>query len=828
MNKLSPHLMMDTTACHAVARAQFRMRLHQSSLSHVSFDVFDTVLLRRCTDPSGVLEKAYYLLPLHNHNAVTANLFVQHRQLSEHKARKIAKAKRGSPEVSIQEIYSHFPFHVFGLPRGDCSTLINAEFAAEQALCFANPDIHLLCKEAQSCDKAVGFISDTYWSTEQLRNLLLSCIPDLTYDFLYASSDHHRGKSEGLFHIYTGERGIAPIDALHMGDNPQSDVRSPSELGMQAIHYPQASDELTAIFTRESSIAKLIAGPTASTLDTGLRTARRQICGSTNAADTAFAYGCSVIGPVMTAFDRFIQQKVHTLENAGNSVAVAFIARDGWLSHVIWQSRHDKNVGYAEVNRRTALIGAADTEVIVQFFSRLPSVDLASASRFFKGITPQLKSYFGRSPTGIVRGNEFAKALPDLIDAATRRAIAAQHRQSLLRHLRQCIPDFDTCTDLILVDLGYSGTVQKGLRAIFDAEKLTPRLHGVYLLCVDEDLNDIGPKDTACSYLGGHALPPAVRHTVLDNISILEQICSAADGSVRSYSDTGQIQREDDPRPEVDKALTSRIRDGALCFAQQAHSPAFSNSDAIAPWIAASLARALWLPTDTELELLAPLRHDVNLGTHALAAMADPNGASNKIAARPFHAAMNVPQPAMWKAGSLSAISPLHGYLYAMFASGNACPDTWHEAALPTAPVVAFPRSGVEHHLTIPANCVRTLHGEYRMRIPLARSHNIGTISVPASSLPPRAEICGLTLQTGTTLKSAATSDTIEPIDQQALLGADLTIRDGIISTSARTGCLLIPIAPLKMAFGLLTLTVKPLDGLRLLAPTKAGASLNG
>src|ERR1700752_205589 len=87
-------------------------------VSACSFDVFDTFLLRACTTPDGVFERSYELSGISRIFPNVSASFVQHRIQAESRARRTAKEKRGGYEVHIEEIYSFFPFRLFGLARG--------------------------------------------------------------------------------------------------------------------------------------------------------------------------------------------------------------------------------------------------------------------------------------------------------------------------------------------------------------------------------------------------------------------------------------------------------------------------------------------------------------------------------------------------------------------------------------------------------------------------------------------------------------------------------------------------------------------------------------
>src|SRR5215470_7852648 len=94
-----------------------------------SFDVFDTFLLRACTTPDGVFERTYELSGISRTCPNVSASFVQHRVQAESRARKAAKEKHGGHEVHIEEIYSLFPFKLFGLARNDLNGLVESEFS---------------------------------------------------------------------------------------------------------------------------------------------------------------------------------------------------------------------------------------------------------------------------------------------------------------------------------------------------------------------------------------------------------------------------------------------------------------------------------------------------------------------------------------------------------------------------------------------------------------------------------------------------------------------------------------------------------------------------
>lgn len=807
-------------AAHAAARS--------GPIAAFSFDVFDTFLLRRTTTPDGVFERAFALAPIPAQWRGMAEAFVQQRQLAEGKCRKAASAAGGSPEVTIEEIYQRFPTGVFGLNRDQWPALVEAEFQAELELCFANPDVADLIRELRASGMRTGFISDTYWRGEQLGRLLAHCAPDLGWDFLYASCDHRSGKGEKLFTRYMKEQRLTPATAAHLGDNDLTDILPARKLGITAIRYPQASPALIAQFQRETGIFRMFCADNGASprLDHGNRTCRRVVTAKAPAQSPAFTFGVRVLGPVLSTFDRFVSDRIAKLQNRGNKVAVAFLARDGLAPLEIWRAQRHDTAGYVEANRRIAMIAGSETmEPVVQLFERVTKLNHDIAVSFFKADTPRLRKYFQHQPNGIVSGKEFAAALPHLIGNDLLHQLADRLRKGLVAHLRAAIPQFDECTDLVLVDLGYSGTVQKALRTVFDKEGLSQRLHGLYLLTADEALHDVAADDSAEGMLSDRIMTPHAKRAMLNNVSILEQLCSAPQGSVRDYDASGNVLRESDPRPPAQLALCDEIRQGAIHFTRHlAAMPAAGYPDPAADltvassWAGAVLARALLLPTDDELVLLGGCKHDINLGSQSLAPMADPQAAQAIVGAKPFHVACGPHEPPMWMAGSMAALSPLHGMLYALMGAGQLIGDVAGDVPCGTAEVALLDQTGGQQQVV---TCLRTGYGDVRLRVPVIRAAGATTLAVTMSALPRRGFIRSISVQTGETAKKAMQSAQVDTIAVTSVQALGPTLDRGLYEGSE--GHLLIPLPPLDQDIAVLTLTITPLDGQRILSLEEDG-----
>lgn len=781
-----------------------------------SFDVFDTFLLRACTTPDGVFERTYELSGISRTCPDVSANFVQHRIQAESRARRIAKERRGESEVHIAEIYSFFPFKLFGLARGDLNDLIESEFSAELELCRANPDMLWQYLDMKRAGHRVGFISDTYWNSDRLARLLRACRPGLTWDFLYASCDHGSSKSEALFATYLSQQGIDASSSFHVGDNEKADIKGAKRHGIRPRYYPQATPQLASTFQRETALFELLCQGAPSRLDHGARTLRRMVAARSAEKSPAFRLGVTVLGPVMAAFDAFIARRCEEASGSGRKVALGFLGRDGFLSHRIWQELHGPTAAYLEINRRVSLIASADTmQPLVDLLSKVFKIDAPTFGDMLKIMPAKVAAFFAGFPDGIASGEELAEALPALMNPAEIVALAAGLRARLVSYLRQAIPDFDDCTDLVLADLGYSGSVQKALRRIFDLEGLKIRVHGAYLMSLDDAFDDLTEEDSAEGFISDLVVTPHVKRMLIRNVALLEQICCSAEGSVRDY-DGNQVLREINPRPEGQIALAAGIRAGALAFAEAAEEVAldfclspYDTPDVAARWCTATLARLLLLPDDDELALLGDLKHDVNLGTHALAPMIDGDFIRRQITARGLSAACTASAPPMWLAGCFARLSPSHAYLYTLFGANRLPADVFEESPCDPVEIGLFRGNGGATLETVTAH--RTGLGELRVRVPVSRAMGIAMIVLPLPKFAAEGLLHGVTVQSANDVRDAAESQDVLGITAESLVYAGIQRNGDHYRAETEDGCLLIPVAPMTQDIAIYSVAITPL-----------------
>jgi hypothetical protein len=768
------------------------------SVSAFSFDVFDTFLLRACTTPDGVFERTYELCGIAETHPNVSENFVQHRILAETRARKVAKDKCGSAEVRIADIYFYFPFKLFGLNRGSLDDFAAAEFRAELELCRVNPEMLRQYLEMKATGHRVGFISDTYWSSGQLGRLLRTCSPGLTWDFLYASCDHGSSKSEALFAKYLSEQRVDATKSFHAGDNEHADIKGARRHGIRPRYFAQASAEFTSKLQRETTIFELVCPARPSRLDHGSRTLRRMVAAQSVEKSAAFRLGLTVVGPIMTAFDAFIEERRARLARSGRRATVAFLGRDGFLSYQIWRETHGEPAAYVEINRRISLVGSSDTLApLVKLLGDLPKVDAPTFAGIVKVIPPKVARFFARYPDGAATGREFINALPDLMHVDEIADIAAGLRKRLLGYLRLSIPGFDSCTDLVLADLGYAASAQKALRRIFDLEGINIRLHGAYLLSVDDAYDDIADGDTAEGLISDLVLTPHFKRMIGLNVPLFENVCCIGEGAARDYRG-GEVLREINPRSAEEMALAAEIQSGAIAFVVRSREIApslglkpFAALDVAARWAGVGLARLLLLPDDDELGLFGGFKHDLNLGTHALAPMINGESVRDHMVANGLPRAFMTTKPT-WPGGSIAALSPSHAFLYLVFGANRLPANVFGDVPCGSLQVGLF-KNGSDASIET-MTVYRTGFGDLRLRIPISHAMAVTTIALPLGRFAREGIIQGVVVQAGETIADAVECKDVKRVPWESLAFAGLEQSGRHYRAHDDDGCLLIPV----------------------------------
>ena len=195
------------------------------SFDVISFDIFDTLLLRPFVKPTDL----FYVMERDEH----CEGFAQARIAGEQRAQAKVRAA-GRAEATLDEIYH-------GIPEWE--KLKDAEIKAEKRFLTVNPEMLVVYEKAKSLGKKVIITSDMYMPVGVLQDILTSK-GVVGWDGFYVSSECQLQKCTGtVYEKILNDVGAGADKILHIGDNNYSDVIRANEKGIVAYGYQKIVDK---------------------------------------------------------------------------------------------------------------------------------------------------------------------------------------------------------------------------------------------------------------------------------------------------------------------------------------------------------------------------------------------------------------------------------------------------------------------------------------------------------------------------------------------------------------------------------------------------------
>ena len=306
-------------------------------MAYVSFDIFDTCLIRKCGNANNV----FFLLGriLFGIDSTQAEMFYHWRVWAESEA--IRRTNRKA--VTIAEIYDTLRPEI----RGEYTTeeIIEAEMnlASEQLRLL--PSTLKLITEYRNQGYGVVFISDMYLPSSFLRELLLREGIWKESDALFVSCECGYTKSTSDLYMHVArKKGSKPL--YHYGDTPWSDIKMAKKVGINPIliHSDFNKTEKYVL-----SKTKYLKQALAFSCIVGVMRFSRLTSTLGFAADMSADF----VAPIWTAYVFDILQKA----KRDNIERLYFLARDGyillWIAKQLHEMCPNLELRYLYVSRKS-------------------------------------------------------------------------------------------------------------------------------------------------------------------------------------------------------------------------------------------------------------------------------------------------------------------------------------------------------------------------------------------------------------------------------------------------------------------------------------------
>lgn len=510
------------------------MKSNSKNLSHiyqcirefsiVSFDVFDTLLLRNVINPTDVfrlVELEYYCL-------YSKKIpFLKIRVEAEEKARRQANKE----DIHLDDIYNIIRRHL----GDEAEEFKRLEFELEKKILVANPEIKPLFDMARELNKKIYIISDMYLPSQWIGEIL-----DMNgirgYDRLFVSGELNLTKSTGSMYEYIRKsESISDSERwFHIGDNAHSDYFKARKHGIESYHYikPTERFEIGPIHAVGDSIIRAL-----------------QINGqiANQHMEYWYRFGWEVVGPLYTGLMFWLADHLRGKDN------IYFLSRDGYLPYRLYNMlrKFDADLPegrYLYASRRAIIYPH------LPFEDREHALDILTAHNPALGQKLTVKDIFANlelNPDNYEYQLEKCGISVDTI--VTEKSIGQVHQllesiwdditRSLYAEgdlLRQYFEDNDILKydTLYIFDIGWRGSTHLALQRLLEKP-----VHGYYFGTTKNIFEEI--RERSYGYAFERGKPAKLKKRIFEHIMMYELVFSAPEGSlIRFVKDdsSGRIQ----------------------------------------------------------------------------------------------------------------------------------------------------------------------------------------------------------------------------------------------------------------------------------------------
>lgn len=662
-------------------------RVQAPDIQLLSLDIFDTLLWRTVAEPvDAFLLLGQRLLDGHV-TTLRPPAFARLRQHAESRARAHSWSTRGTRECTLEEIYDQLAA-VLPQDRAACPQL---EVDVERELCRPDLAVAALVRLAGAMGKSVQLVSDTYFSEPQLRQLLAHPeLAPLTKVPVWSSSEHGVSKAEGLLARAAEAAGVQPGQVVHAGDNRTADVAAAEALGMSAVDYSGFTPALERAVARERRVLSIVgAARSPDGTDSGLlalrsRAAHRAEVLSLPARLAPFwTAGATIFGPALTGFSSWVHERARAvgaskvfclmregqflselIVTAGISAPQPVVAQTLWLSRQVCALASIESAGEAELHEFLTRRKPGTVEGLLRQLSVDPSLvpELATLLPvpLSTKVLPQVESALADSP-------------------GAQRAIsarAAQLRERLLTHLDAQLPAEGP---IVLVDVGWGGTMQSLLSELLRARGTPRQVVGLYLVThgVAERRALDGLVTEGFLHEGGDR--GGLVGALLRTPEILEQVCIADEGSLIDIARDGGLVHAEARMPRSQVAEKVAVQQGVRAFqdlwaVNRSSGRTLLRLDAPSTRLEmlACLSSMVSTPTTEEATAFGGWKHDENFGSDDVDLLVDDDTVLRVAYLSPPAVAHLSMRDSYWPAGAAALTTPssvervglaLHGVL---------------------------------------------------------------------------------------------------------------------------------------------------------------------
>ena len=429
----------------------------------ISFDIFDTLITRTIYDPDDLFK----IMNDKIKDIELKDTIYNMRKKAEEFARNTLHK-----DVDIDEIYNELG-KIYNYDKEIVNKIKNLEIDLELSLTCPRKDMLDILRSLMDEKKEVILTSDMYLTKNIIIEMLKKCgfNEGVHYKKIYLSNEQNKRKDDGTMWKYLKEK-YSNSKLIHIGDNINSDYLIPIKYGVKAIHIDNSRDQLKKTNYYYTGIAHFIEQRTNSDSIFLGYIINEQIFNSpfSSGVDSLEKISKVFTSPMILELIKFVDEK-----SKSNS-KLLFLAREGYFLEKIYEEYCNifniktKEHYYFLASRKAAMSTSINSKDDVK----------NSLNRNYIGnIKSFLKSVYDIDYTG----DDYDIKLPDELEDVYNDI--EKYEKEIIKKSAECKKNYIEYINsivnyekdnLVIVDLGYSGTIQ-----FYLSKMLNKDLEGIYL-----------------------------------------------------------------------------------------------------------------------------------------------------------------------------------------------------------------------------------------------------------------------------------------------------------------------------------------------------------
>ncbi len=528
---------------------------------YVSFDIFDTLIVRDVQKPTDV----FWLME----KILKKPGFYKKRIAAEIKARE----KKESREVTIKEIYENFE----GISKNEIDIYCKRELDFELNVCRINYRVFDFYKKCLG-NKRVILVSDMYFPTHMMEKILRKC-GVYGYEKLYISCETETSKRDsGLYKYILSDLSIKANQIIHIGNDYISDKLRAKKVGIRSIKL--------VTNTRNLMVKGISADNTNISIASSVvyNYINNTTCSNPRFKNFYFRFGYENFGIFLWGYNKWL---IDRMEKQGIE-QVLFIARDGYIIKKAYELMgFSKRIPayYLEISRRSIRVPASLSEPIkydesIKQFNAIKKITL---KQVFDTWGLNSNDYIEQiKKSGLDENSYFWKK--ELIHNRDLKMLYELIKNDILKNakdeniaLERYLERYNFNKKTALVDIGYGGTIQKEILKEFSKRNIKSNIYGYYMIFDKERLmeNTDGKRLNIEGYIWSDLKNNWNSVDRYQYVGLFETLFLEQVGSVKKYvinnNNTINIERYeyeyDCSDGEVNETkMVSMIQEGALYF----------------------------------------------------------------------------------------------------------------------------------------------------------------------------------------------------------------------------------------------------------------------